>query len=183
MEEKNLSAEERKTLLQVARAAIAKKLKQEYQTPKIPATPGLASKSGAFVTLHKKGSLRGCIGRFTGEGPLSRTVEQMALAAAFEDPRFSPLTAAELAQVDLEISVLTPMRRIDSIEEIQVGTHGLYMVQGFHRGVLLPQVATDNGWDRPTFLEQTCRKAGMGKDCWKDPQTQIFVFSAEVFGE
>ncbi|MEW5724628.1 MAG: AmmeMemoRadiSam system protein A [Thermodesulfobacteriota bacterium] len=183
MAEKNLTDEERKALLELARTAIAKKLKRETEPPETPETEALASRSGAFVSLHKKGALRGCIGRFTAEGPLTQTVAEMARAAAFEDPRFPPLRPEELAEVDVEISVLTPMRQVAAPDEIEVGRHGIYIVQGYNRGVLLPQVATEHGWDRQTFLEHTCLKAGLGPGCWKDPKTEIFVFSAEVFGE
>jgi AmmeMemoRadiSam system protein A len=107
----------------------------------------------------------------------------MAVAAAFQDPRFPPLGPEELADLELEISVLTPMQRIQKVEEIQVGKHGLYIVRGIYRGLLLPQVATEHNWDRLTFLEQTCAKAGLPADAWKDPAAQIYVFSAEIFSE
>ncbi|MEW6264952.1 MAG: AmmeMemoRadiSam system protein A [Thermodesulfobacteriota bacterium] len=183
MAKENLSLEEKRTLLGLARSAIAAKLKLDSTWPQVQPSSGLQARSGAFVTLHKRGALRGCIGRFTATSPLTATVEEMALASAFEDPRFPPLSPAELEEVDLEISVLTPMRRIHNVEEIEVGRHGIYIVQGFHRGVLLPQVATENKWDRQTFLEHTCFKAGLGRDCWRDQKTEIHVFSAEVFGE
>lgn len=111
-----------------------------------------------------------------------RTVADMARAAAFEDTRFRPLTAEELPDVDLEISVLTPMRRIADVTEIEVGRHGLWVAQGHRRGVLLPQVATCCGWGRETFLEQTCLKAGLPRDAWRRG-AEIYVFEAEVFGE
>jgi AmmeMemoRadiSam system protein A len=107
----------------------------------------------------------------------------MALSAAFNDPRFKPLEARELPEVDIEISALTPLRPVSSVEEIEVGRHGIYIIRGPYHGVLLPQVATEYGWDRYTFLDQTCLKAGMAPGCWKMPDTQILVFSAEVFGE
>lgn len=183
MTEKNLSLEEKRTLLALARSAIAKKLKAAAPEPETGSGPGLSSPGGAFVTLHKLGALRGCIGTFSSSGPLTQTVEEMAQAAAFNDPRFPPLREEELAQVDLEISVLTPMRRVESIDEIEVGRHGLYIVQEPYRGVLLPQVATENDWDRDTFLKHTCLKAGLHNDCWQDEKTEIYVFSADVFGE
>ncbi|MFH1136931.1 MAG: AmmeMemoRadiSam system protein A [Pseudomonadota bacterium] len=182
--EKGLSARERLTLLKTARAAIAARLGAD--PPAVEAGGGseaLSSRSGAFVTLHKKGSLRGCIGRFTADGPLTDTVEEMAQAAAFEDPRFPSLTPAELDQIDLEISVLTPMTRVRDHEEIEVGRHGIYIIKGRNRGVLLPQVATERDWDRETFLRQTCLKAGLPQEAYKDPKTEIYIFSAEVFGE
>ena len=107
----------------------------------------------------------------------------MALAAAFQDHRFQPLRPEELADLELEISVLTPMRRLDQVSEIEVGTHGLYIEQGYNRGLLLPQVATEYKWDRETFLQQTCRKAGLAPEAWKDPATRLFVFTADILSE
>lgn len=136
---------------------------------------------GAFVTLHKRGQLRGCIGHIVAHYPLIETISKMAIAAAFEDPRFSPVTADELKDLDVEISVLTPFRKISNIEEIQVGIHGLYLKKGFYSGLLLPQVATEYRWDRKTFLEQTCRKAGLPPNVWQDKDTEIYIFSADIF--
>lgn len=178
-----LSTAERKTLLELARDAIARRLGLEPSTKDHPVSAQLDLSSGAFVTLHKKGRLRGCIGRFTSTGPITETVQEMAEAAAFEDPRFPPLDRRELADIDLEISVLTPMRRVGHVDEIEVGRHGIYIIRGVHRGVLLPQVATEHQWDRETFLDNTCLKAGLPQDAWRDGKTEIYVFSAEVFGE
>lgn len=139
--------------------------------------------AGAFVSLHKKGSLRGCIGTFDTTSPIVKQVEEMAVAAATRDPRFSPVSESELDDLDIEISVLTPAREIEDIDEIHVGSHGLIISRGFQKGVLLPQVATEYGWDRETFLRHTCRKAGLPEDAWKDPNTKIELFTAEVFGE
>lgn len=175
-----LDKETKKNLLKLARLTIKNKLKKEeekidFKFPKI--------KRGAFVTLHKHGELRGCIGTFRSDRNIEDVVKDMALAASFEDPRFSPLEPQELDEVDIEISVLSPLRKINSIEEIEVGKHGLYISRGFRSGVLLPQVATEYNWDRETFLVHTCVKAGLPEDAWKDPITKIEVFSAEVFGE
>lgn len=178
-----LGNDERRALLGLARKAIARRLKLDRPAPSTAAASGLTERNGCFVTLHKAGRLRGCIGRFTSDEPLPRTVEEMAEAAAFEDPRFPPLSKNELDEIDLEISVLTPMRRVARPDEVEVGRHGVYIIRGHCRGVLLPQVATENFWDRETFLEHTCLKAGLGRDLWKDPKTEIYVFSAEVFGE
>jgi uncharacterized protein len=180
---RTMNHDEKKALLELARASIARQLKQDRPMPELPDTPALKSGGGAFVTLHKGGKLRGCIGCFTGEGALTDTVEKMARSAAFEDPRFPPLKASELDEVDLEISVLTPMTRIKDPETVEVGRHGLYMIRGMNRGVLLPQVAVEQGWDKHTFLEHTCYKAGLDGQCWQDPSTEIYVFSADVFGE
>ena len=110
-------------------------------------------------------------------------MENMAVAAASHDPRFHPVRPEELDVIDLEISVLSPLEEIDDPETIEVGTHGIYLINPRGRGVLLPQVATEYGWDRETFLDQTCVKAGLAPGCWKDPETKILVFSAQVFGE
>jgi AmmeMemoRadiSam system protein A len=133
------------------------------------------------VSLHKDGRLRGCIGQIHARQPLVRTVAEMAVAAAFEDPRFPPLRREELRDIDIEISVLTPLRRITDVGQIQVGTHGIYLRRGGYSGLLLPQVATEWGWDRNTFLEHTCEKAHLSKDAWKDGETEIYIFSADVF--
>ena len=146
------------------------------------ANPALQTPQGAFVTITIGGELRGCIGTFREDTPLYRTVAQMAVAAAREDPRFPPLTAAELPKIHVEISALTPMKPVADVREIEVGRHGLYITKGFSSGVLLPQVATEYGWDRTTFLEQTCRKAGLPKNAWQEG-AKILSFEAEVFGE
>ncbi len=170
-------------LLNIARGAIDARLKGlSYQMPEI-VDPELFEPRGAFVTLHKREQLRGCIGTFAAEKPLCQTVADMAVSAAFNDPRFSPLTPSELDEVDIEISVLSPLREIRDTNEIQVGIHGIYLINGPFHGVLLPQVATEHGWDRETFLDQSCLKAGMGPGCWRDPTTKILIFCAEVFGE
>jgi len=146
-------------------------------------SPELLERKGAFVTLHKEGELRGCIGQLDPDRELFQVVQHCALSAAFSDPRFPPLQQKELNGLDIEISVLTPFRRVESIEEIDVGSHGLYIVRDHFRGLLLPQVAVQYRWDRVTFLEQTCNKAGLNESAWKDPQTVIYIFEAEVFSE
>ncbi|MCE5252194.1 AmmeMemoRadiSam system protein B [bacterium] len=141
----------------------------------------LGERWGAFVTLTKDGMLRGCIGHIIGTQPLIDTVAEMAKAAALEDPRFPPVKPDELPRIEFEISVLTPIRKITDINEIQVGRDGIIISRGYNRGLLLPQVATEYGWDRKTFLEHTCLKAGLPKDAWKESGTVIEMFSAEVF--
>jgi AmmeMemoRadiSam system protein A len=143
----------------------------------------LGARAGAFVSLHKKGQLRGCIGRFEADGPLADTVADMAVAASRNDPRFSSVTPDETDDIDIEISVLSPLRRISDVSEIEVGVHGLYMIRGMRRGTLLPQVAAERGWDRETFLGETCIKAGLKRDAWQDADTEIYVYDAVVFGE
>lgn len=176
-----LSEAEKALLHKIARESIAARLEgrpiPKYDAP----SPALKETRGAFVTLKKHGRLRGCIGHIVGRLPLTDTVCEMAQAAAFEDPRFPPVTASEFDDLDIEISAMTPLKEIDAVEEIQVGTHGLYITDDRRSGLLLPQVATEYGWDRRTFLEQTCRKAGLPQDAWKAAGTRIFTFSAEVF--
>lgn len=140
----------------------------------------LGKKMGAFVTLHANGRLRGCIGMIVGEKPLITTVAEMTRAAALQDPRFPPVKPDELPSIDFEISVLTPIREITGLDEIVIGRDGLIITKGWNRGLLLPQVATDYGWDRETFLDQTCVKAGLPRGAWKDDDTTIEFFSAEV---
>ena len=181
MSQEELSPRARETLLNLARNTLKKHFKQNVD--KTDTTlPELQQENGAFVSLHKKGRLRGCIGTFTGKGPLHQTVSSMAKSAAFEDPRFPGLVERELDDIDIEISVLSPLRRIHDVKEIIVGKHGIYIISGFSRGVLLPQVATEYGWDRETFLAQTCMKAGLSTDCWKQG-AEIYIFTADIFGE
>lgn len=178
-----LDQKARARLLEVARQTIAHYLETGTVDSQDPGLPGLGEKLGAFVTLHKDGGLRGCIGNFTSDKPLVNTIEDMAVAAATTDPRFPSLAPGELDQCDLEISVLSPLKPISDLNEIKVGVHGIYIISPQGRGVLLPQVATEYGWDRQTFLEHTCTKAGLYSDCWQNDDVQILIFSAQVFGE
>jgi len=177
-----LTADEKRILLAAARTAIREKLGARGLSFPEP-TPTLRVNCGAFVTLHKQGKLRGCIGQVTASKPLMETVREVAVASALRDPRFPPLQSEELERIEIEISVLSPLEPVKSIEDIQVGTHGIMLRQGFRSGLLLPQVATEYGWDRETFLSHTCQKAGLAGDCWRDSRTQIEIFSAIVFGE
>ncbi len=178
-----LTFEEKRYLLSIARETIRAALEGSTFAPPPPISQVVKEQRGAFVTLHKQGRLRGCIGTFTAEAPLYKTIQEMAISAAFKDPRFPPLEPEEFPLVELEISVLSPLEEIKDPGTIQVGTHGIYLINGPFHGVLLPQVATEYGWDRETFLDQTCLKAGMPPGCWKDPGTTILIFSAEVFSE
>jgi hypothetical protein len=137
---------------------------------------------GAFVTLKKRGDLRGCIGRFITESPLYLIVRDMAVAAGTQDPRFTAVTADELKNIDIEISVLSPLQKINSIDEIEMGTHGIYIVKGSSTGTFLPQVATETGWTKEQFLGHCAQdKAGIGWNGWKD--ADIYIYTAVVFGE
>jgi AmmeMemoRadiSam system protein A len=176
-----LTDEEKTTLRQSALSTIENRLMGERPHRDDVLTQTLKEKRGAFVSLHSHGQLRGCIGRIQANQPLHQTVEEMALAAAFEDPRFSSLTLKELQDLELEISVLTPLRRIKDVQEIEIGKHGLYIKKGFYAGLLLPQVATEYNWDPVTFLEETCRKAGLPPNAWKEKDAEIYLFSADIF--
>jgi AmmeMemoRadiSam system protein A len=178
----SLTENEKKILLKTARETIDARLhnrKPEYPEP----TDNLKTECGAFVSLHKKGSLRGCIGYITGVKPLIETVKDVASSSAFNDPRFSPITENEYDDLELEISVLSPIRKVKNIDEIKVGVHGIVIKRGYYSGLLLPQVATEYGWDRDTFLSHTCNKAGLPSDAWKKLDTSIEIFSAIVFNE
>lgn len=177
---------QQKTLLRVARSSIAAAF--AGSSPEIPPSvldEDLRRPAGAFVTLNMHGEdLRGCIGSIEPVAPLYLAVASNARAAAFRDPRFPPLTLGEFDQVMIEISVLGPIEPVtDPEKEIQVGRHGLIVRRGRHAGLLLPQVAAECGWNRQTFLAQTCIKAGLEPSAWRDPATQILKFSAFVFGE
>ncbi|MCL4500361.1 MAG: AmmeMemoRadiSam system protein A [Deltaproteobacteria bacterium] len=179
----NLSDADKKLLLQIARSSIEAHLADKPAPALGALSRSLCEPRGAFVSLHRQGQLRGCIGFLEAVKPLGQTVREMAAAAAFHDPRFRPLRKDELADLEVEISVLSPMRLINNLDEIKVGTHGLYIVQGSCRGLLLPQVATEYKWDRDMFLAQTCCKAGLSPISWKDSDTKIYLFTAEVFGD
>ncbi len=178
-----LSQESKQFLLALARESIALRFDEKEVPVQHPQDPSVADTRGAFVTLKKKGSLRGCIGRLETSQPLWQTVASMARAAAFEDPRFPPLTRDELGEVSIEISVLTPFESLRDRSELVVGRHGLLIEKGLHRGVLLPQVAVEQNWDEDEFLEQICVKASLPREAWKDPDSKLFVFSALVIAE
>ena len=178
---KGLSEGGKRLLHQIARRAIEDAAQGKPVPDFTVESQALREKKGAFVTLKKRGQLRGCMGYIKGIKPLYKVVGEMAVAAAFHDPRFNPVTEAELSDLEIEISVLTPLKRIDDVGEIQVGRDGIYIKKGDYSGLLLPQVATEYGWDRKTFLEHTCLKAGLPADAWKDGDTMICTFCAEIF--
>lgn len=181
--DKELNAREKAVLLAIARTAIDSWVcsQQPYIEPR--EEKALNRRNGCFVTIKEQGRLRGCIGNFSSELPLFREVSEMAVASATKDPRFYPLKEEDLGEISLEISVLSPLHKIEDIGEIEVGRHGIYLEKGYYRGVLLPQVATEHGWDRETFLNQTCVKAGLPTEAWRAEDTEIYIFSAQVFGE
>ena len=169
--------------MNIAKKAIEAKLNNQELPELNIDSENLKLKRGAFVTLKKSGHLRGCIGYIKAYKPLGETVQEMAIAAAFNDPRFPSLKPDEVKQLTFEISVLSPFKRIKDINEIEVGKHGLYMIRGYKSGLLLPQVAVEYKWNRETFLQETCYKAGLPPDAWMDEETEIYIFSADYFGD
>ncbi len=178
-----LTGPERQALLAIARNAIARELglPQEKSIP--PPAGLLAGGAGAFVTLRFQGRLRGCIGYIESAESLAEVVRKAAGKAAFHDPRFPPLASREFQSIAIEISVLTPPSIIHDISLIEIGRDGLIVELGVARGLLLPQVAIEQGWDRLKFVENTCAKAGLPGDAWMDPATRLYAFHAEVFSE
>jgi AmmeMemoRadiSam system protein B/AmmeMemoRadiSam system protein A len=179
-----LNKAQRKKLLELARKTIETYLKDGKKIAVTESDPVLGKEMGAFVTLHKHGELRGCIGNIVGKGPLYLTVRDMAIEAATGDPRFPSVQPFELKDIEIEISVLSPLEKIDDPEKIKMGVHGVLVRKGFYSGVFLPQVATETGWSREEFMSNLCaHKAGLPQDAWKDKSTDIYIFSAEVFSE
>jgi AmmeMemoRadiSam system protein A len=174
------SAEERKALLLLAREAIRAVL-ESRELSLVPPSQHFAERRGAFTTLYAGGELRGCVGYALPVTPLYRTVAETARAAAFDDNRFCPMRKDELPGLEISLSILSPLRPIRP-EEVEVGKHGLLVTLGEQRGLLLPQVPIEHGWDRVTFLQQTCRKAGLPLDCWQSG-AKLEAFTAEVFGD
>lgn len=177
-----LTRTEQQQLLQIARDTITNYVTKGIIPEALAGSDGLNIQSGCFVTIKQKGRLRGCIGNFVSDQPLFRLVQEMSVSAATRDPRFYPMKPGDLSDFEIDISVLSPLVKASSIDEIEVGKHGIYIVKGSSRGVLLPQVATDYGWDRDEFLRQTCHKAGLPENAWQG-ECDIYIFSAQVFGE
>jgi hypothetical protein len=179
-----LNKEERKKLLKIARSSIETYLKTGKKLELSETNPALLKEMGAFVTLHKHGELRGCIGNLIGKGPFYLTVRDMAIESATGDPRFSPLQLTELGDIDIEISALSPMQKIDTPDKIRLGIDGVLVRKGFRSGVFLPQVATETGWTKEKFMSNLCaHKAGLSPDAWKGDDIEIFTFTAEIFSE
>jgi AmmeMemoRadiSam system protein A len=173
--------EDQQRLLDLARRALEARV-HHAGLPDIDGSLAPDVRRGAFVSIFHDGELRGCLGRLNSQLPIARLVAQLAQAVADSDPRFDRVTPQELTGIDLEISVLTREREIVSVEEIELGRHGLIVEQGTNRGLLLPQVPSEHGWDRDAFLVHTCLKAGLAADAWRRG-ARIFVFEAQVFGE
>ncbi len=175
------SPEEREELLRIARRTMVAYVAEERMPAETPVHEKLSAPGAAFVTLRAGGRLRGCIGYMEPLAPLYSTVQECTVAAATEDPRFPRLTPGEMGSIRIEISVLTPLVPVRA-EDVKVGVHGLMIRKGESRGLLLPQVAVEQGWDRRTFLSQVCRKAGLPPDAWEQG-AELHSFTAEVFGE
>ena len=172
---------EREALLKIARDAIMAHVRQDKprETPPVALATVLA---GAFVSIHKHGDLRGCIGHIDADRPLTQVIAQCAVSACTSDPRFPAVKADELPEIDIEVSILGPLEAVSGPDEIEIGRHGLLVARDGRRGLLLPQVATEWKWDAATFLAHTCRKAGLPADAWKKGAS-VWRFDADVFSE
>lgn len=181
-----LSPAEQKELMDIAWKSMRRTVRGEDveqpqgQSKSFNSESMLSQVMGAFVSLYNNGELRGCLGVIASETSLAETVSQLAGRSATEDPRFPSVTEDELDDIQIEISVLSPLREISAIEEIQVGKHGLFIVAGMYRGLLLPQVAVKHRWNVTRFLEETCVKAGLPRDQWRHAETNIYIFSAQI---
>jgi len=179
----DLTEREQKSLLRIARGTLETYIRTGKTPEAKPLTPRLSEKRGAFVTLHERGELRGCIGYVEAVKPLYQAVSDMAVAASTEDPRFPPVGTEELDKIDIEITVLSPLRPLPSPDSVVVGKHGLVIRKGFRSGLLLPQVPVEQGWNGDQFLANTCLKAGLPPNAYKEKDAQLFSFTGQVFGE
>jgi uncharacterized protein len=179
----SLTIEEKRTLLHIARSAIVSALERKTLPQLKNQLEALNRRSGVFVTLRIGEDLRGCIGYIEPLFPLADAAREVAVKAALEDPRFMPLTLSELNKITIEMSVLSSLSKLEDIEKIEIGTHGLVIDAGYRRGLLLPQVATEYRWDRKQFLKQTALKAGLTPDAWKQKEIKLFTFTVEKFDE
>jgi len=188
MSDSNYNCQEQHALLQFVRNVITAKLNQQPMPP-LPSIPSsltdkLAAQGSCFVTLHSdNGMLRGCIGNIMAHEPLGDNIAHNAINAAFKDPRFAPLQPEELDHINIEISILTPMRLIDSLEQFEIGRHGIVMTCNGHSAVFLPQVAPEQGWDKATTLSYLSMKAGLPRNAWQSDAASFQVFEAIVFAE
>jgi len=182
---KPLSEAAQKELLKIARKIIeaaAKGFRRPSCRPR--GLPELAEVRGAFVTIYKRGQLRGCIGTFLPDRPVWQVVAEMARSASRADPRFPPVSREELDEIDIEISVLSPLEKTDDPLSLELGVHGIYITRGMQSGTFLPQVATEHNMTKEEFLSTCCaHKAGLPPDAWKDPETEVYLYTAQVFGE
>ncbi len=182
---KQLDRSDQRQLLALARASIEAAVCRTVQEfpAQAPRSPGLTAPGAAFVTLHEQGQLRGCIGLMRFEAPLWLNVREAAVAAALDDPRFLPVDESELPALELEVSVLEPPVELRDPAGFVAGRHGIVVEKGAHRALLLPQVATEQGWDEAAMLSAVCRKANLPADAWRDGATRLFIFESTCFGE
>jgi uncharacterized protein len=178
----SLSEADRKSILELARQAVVEAVCHRRLLEKIPNTELFEQRCGVFVTLHVGGRLRGCIGVIEAKERLGESIVRCTMSAALDDPRFNPMQEEDLSGLEIEVSLLSPLERIEP-EAIEIGKHGLLVEQGFHRGLLLPQVALEHCLGREQFLKETCHKAGLGADAWKALNTRIYGFTCEIVGE
>jgi AmmeMemoRadiSam system protein A len=178
-----LDDHEKRELLRIARASLKEFMNTGRIPPGAPHRKSMTDPAGVFVSLHTGSELRGCIGTIVEGQPLYKAIQEMAIAAATRDPRFKPIKPEEVAGLTIELSVLGERRVVHGPEEVQIGEHGLCVTAGGRRGLLLPQVAPEHGWDAKAFLERTCEKAGLPTDAWKDEAVTVEVFTAQVFDE
>jgi AmmeMemoRadiSam system protein A len=178
----SLSEADRRAALQLARTAVVEAVSRRQLPDVFPREGIFAERRGVFVTLHVGKGLQGCIGVTEATEPLGDAIVRCAASAALEDPRFAPLRTEQLGDLRIEISLLSPMEPI-APESIEIGHHGLFVRLRAHRGLLLPQVATEHRLTREQFLEETCRKAGLGREAWRDPEAQLFGFTCEIFSD
>ena len=180
-----MNNQQKQTLLKIARDTVEAVIRKKKIAKPESDNPELNAPCGCFVTLKNRDRLRGCIGQFTSDSPLIELVAEMAKASATGDPRFlaDPITVRELEKLDVEISVLSPLKRTDDPLSLRLGVDGIYIRRGHASGCFLPQVATETGWSKEEFLSYCCaHKAGLADDAWKDPETEVYLFTAEVFG-
>jgi AmmeMemoRadiSam system protein A len=179
-----MNDQQKQTLLKVARDAVEAAIRRQKIAPPESEDSELNAPCGCFVTLKSRGRLRGCIGRFVSDAPLIELVAEMARASATADPRFfaDPITAGELEKLNVEISVLSPLKRTDNPLSLRLGVDGVYVKKGYASGCFLPQVADETGWSKEQFLSRCCAgKAGLAPDAWKDPKTEVYLFTADAF--
>ena len=178
----SLSEADRRALLQLARRAVVEAVSHGGLLEQIPNEGVFAERRGVFVSLHVRHRLRGCIGVIEGEEPLGESTVRCSVSAALHDPRFAPMRAEELGELQMEISLLSPPALIRP-EDIEIGRHGLLVSRGKQRGLLLPQVAIEHRFATEQFLQETCRKAQLAQDAWREAGTQVFGFTCEVFSD
>jgi len=181
-----MDEKDKRALLQIARESVESAVKgtSKDQTQAEPFSPELKGKNGAFVTLRTCGKLRGCIGRMVSDAPLHKLVSEMAVSASKEDPRFNQIKPSELDDLEIDISVLSPLQKVEDSLDFELGIHGIYIKKGSKTGCFLPQVAADTGWSKEEFLSQCCSvKAGLSPDAWKKGDVDVYIFTSEIISE